>query len=338
MDQPFPPTKHTIGAVAPPPSLSIIFPKSYPIIGSNRLQWTTQILQSSPSATFTLHHLFGHRQIFTAKPVNVQHMLKIHFFNYQKGPFFISILFDFLGNGIFNVDGESWKFHKQVSSHEFNTKFLRKFVQTVDTELHDRLIPMFSDAASDKTVLDLQDILQRFAFDNVCKISFGFDLGCLLPSLPQAQFAGAFEDATYISSERFRSFLSIAWKIKRFFNIGSEKRLKIAISQVCDFAKKIVREKKQELADKFSLESVDLLSRFLSSGHSDENFATDIVISFILAGRDTTSAALTWFFWLIYKNPEVEKKFSKKLRRNLICQCLRKLKTWFTHMLLFASA
>ncbi|XVF71946.1 hypothetical protein PTKIN_Ptkin12aG0080800 [Pterospermum kingtungense] len=300
------------------------FPKSYPIIGSylaiksnrsNRFQWITQILQNSPSATFTLQHLFGRRQILTANPANVQHMLKTHFFNYRKGPVSIRILFDFLGNGIFNTDGESWKFQRQVSSHEFNTKSLRKFIQTVvDTELHDRLIPMLSDAASDKTVLDLQDILQRFAFDNVCKIAFGYDPACLVPSLPQTQFAEAFENASYISSERFRAFHAIAWKIKRFFKVGSEKRLEIAVSQVRDFAKKIVREKKQELADKSSLESVDLLSRFLSSGHSDEEFATDIVISFILAGRDTTSAALTWFFWLIHKHPAVEKEILKEIK------------------------
>ncbi|GMI98717.1 cytochrome P450, family 94, subfamily B, polypeptide 1 [Hibiscus trionum] len=308
----------------PAPSPPSIFPKSYPIIGSSlaikshiedRVQWTTQLLQSSPSATITLNFFFGRRHIFTANPANVQHMLKTHFSNYQKGPFSYTVLFDFLGNGIFNVDGESWKFQRQVSSHEFNTKSLRKFIQTVvDTELNDRLIPMFSDAAADKTVLDLQEILQRFAFDNVCKIAFGFDPACLSPSLPSAEFAEAFEDATRISSRRFRAFFSVSWKIKRFFDVGSEKRLRIAVSRVRDFAMKIVKEKKQELADKSSLESVDLLSRFLSSGLTDESFATDIVISFILAGRDTTSAALTWFFWLLSKNPEVEEEILKEIK------------------------
>ncbi|KAK8674462.1 hypothetical protein V6N13_112753 [Hibiscus sabdariffa] len=315
-------TKTSKSRKSNPPSS--IFPKSYPIIGSSlavkshredRVQWTTQLLQSSPSGTFTFRLLFGRRQIVTANAANVQHMLKTHFSNYQKGPFSCSILFDFLGDGIFNVDGESWKFQRQVSSHEFNTKDLRKFIQTVvDTELIDRLIPMFSDAAVDKTVLDLQEILQRFAFDNICKIAFGFDPACLSPSLPSAEFAEAFEDATVISSRRFRAFLSLSWKIKRFFDVGSEKKLRIAVARVRDFAMKIVREKKQELADKSSLESVDLLSRFLSSGHTDENFATDIVISFILAGRDTTSAALTWFFWLLSKNPEVEKEILKEIK------------------------
>ncbi|KAE8701424.1 Cytochrome P450 94A2 [Hibiscus syriacus] len=299
-------------------------PKHYPIIGSSlalksheedRVQWTAQILQNSPSGTFTFHLLFGGRHIFTANPANVQHVLKTQFSNYQKGPSSYSVLFDFLGNGIFNVDGESWKFQRQVSSHEFNTKSLRKFIQdVVDTELNGRLIPMFSGVAADENVLDLQDILQRFAFDNVCKIAFGFDPACVSPSSPAAEFAEAFEDATKISGTRFRALFSLSWKIMRFFDVGSEKRLRIAVSRVRDFAMKIVREKKQELADKSSLESVDLLSRFLSSGLTDENFATDIVISFILAGRDTTSAALTWFFWLLSKNPGVEEEILKEIK------------------------
>ncbi|KAJ6352311.1 hypothetical protein OIU76_001512 [Salix suchowensis] len=88
------------------------------------------------------------------------------FYDYEKGSKSRQTLFDFLGNGIFNIDGDSWKFQRQVSSHEFNTKSLRKFVETVvDTEVSQRLIPILSTAAANNTVLDLQDILQRFAFD-----------------------------------------------------------------------------------------------------------------------------------------------------------------------------
>lgn len=69
-------------------------------------------------------------------------MLKTQFHNYPKGIDFQPILFDLLGDGIFNSDGDKWKFQRQVSSHEFNTKSLRKFVETVvETELSDRLIP-----------------------------------------------------------------------------------------------------------------------------------------------------------------------------------------------------
>uniref|UniRef100_A0A6N2LMY2 Cytochrome P450 n=1 Tax=Salix viminalis TaxID=40686 RepID=A0A6N2LMY2_SALVM len=248
-------------------------------------------------------------------PANVQHILKTKFYDYEKGSKSRQTLFDFLGNGIFNIDGDSWKFQRQVSSHEFNTKSLRKFVETVvDTEVSQRLIPILSTAAANNSVLDLQDILQRFAFDNICKIAFGYDPAYLLPDLPETEFAKTFDDAAKISSGRFATLFPFLWKIKRFLNIGSEKRLKEACSDLREFARNIIKEKKQELSNKPSLETVDLLSRFLSSGHSDEDFVTDIVISFILAGRDTTSAALTWYFWLLSQNPEIEKEILREIK------------------------
>ncbi|XP_062149599.1 cytochrome P450 94A2-like [Alnus glutinosa] len=309
---------------SPPPSATVSPPKSYPIIGSflallankdRSLQWLSDILQVSPSATYVLHSGVGSRRVSTANPAVVQHILKTNFHNYVKGDFFNGTFKDFLGHGIFNVDGESWKFQRQVASHEFNTKSLRKFVETVvDTEISDRLIPILSSAAATGTVLDFQDILQRFAFDNICKIAFGFDPANLLPSLPQTKFAQAFDESVTISSERFRTLIPLVWKIKKLLNIGSEKRLRIAVSEVQEFSRKIIREKKHELRQKASLDSVDLLSRFLSSGHSDEKFVTDIVLSFILAGRDTTSSALTWYLWLLSKNPHVESGVLKEIK------------------------
>ncbi|KAG5558110.1 hypothetical protein RHGRI_008131 [Rhododendron griersonianum] len=260
-------------------------PKSYPIIGSffsiraNRsrnVEWTSELVTSSPTSTFVLRRPLGRRQIFTANPSNVQHILKSHFHVYPKSTVSYSTLGDLLGNGIFNTNGESWKFQRQVASHEFNTKSLRKFVEhVVDTELNDRLIPILSAAANNNTVLDLQDVLQRFAFDNVCAIAFGYDPASLVPSLPQD--------------------------------------LRNAVEEIRRFAKEIIKEKKQLLNEKSELESFDLLSRFLTSGHSDENFVTDIVISFILAGRDTTSAALVWFFWLVSRNLNVEGEILKEI-------------------------
>ncbi|XP_042515215.1 cytochrome P450 94A1-like [Macadamia integrifolia] len=85
-------------------------------------------------------------------------------------------------------------------------------------------------------------------------------------------------------------------------------------SIVREYATNLVRQKKRELEKNSILETEDLLSRFLRSGHFDERFVTDIVISFIVAGRDTTSVALTWFFWLISNNPRVEEEILKEIR------------------------
>ncbi|XP_010246279.1 PREDICTED: cytochrome P450 94A2-like [Nelumbo nucifera] len=299
-------------------------PRSYPLIGSafaifknrnRRNQWFAELIRDSSNGTFILHRFLGVRHVLTANPANVQHILKTQFHLYPKGHTARVNLSDFLGDGIFNADGDNWKFQRQVSIHEFSTRSLRKFVETVvEAELSDRLVPILSKAAAENSVLNLEDILQRFAFDNICKIAFGFDPQYLLPSLPSAEFAVAFDDAARITSERLNSVVPAIWKLKRALDIGSEKRLRIAISQVREFAQKVVREKTRELEEKSSLETVDLLSRILSSGHLDEKLVTDMVISFILAGRDTTSATLTWFFWLVSGDSHVEEEILKEIR------------------------
>ncbi|GMH31577.1 hypothetical protein Nepgr_033421 [Nepenthes gracilis] len=313
---------------SPSQSSSSHLPKSYPIIGSffalhkhqdQLLIWVSDVLQASPTSTFILHKPLGNQQVFTANPANVEHILKTQFSNYPKGSVFSSVLEDLLGHGIFNVDGHEWKFQRQIASHEFNTKSLRKFIENVvDIELSDRLIPILSDSAKNCAVLDLQDILKRFATDNICKIAFGYDPAWLSPSLPGAQFAASFEEAVQISSQRLRAIFPFVWKIKRFLNIGSERNLREAVSVVRKCARTLVGHKKRELQENPGLpeSNLDLLSRFLRSGHIDEQFVTDIVISFILAGRDTTSAALTWFFWLLSKNPIVEDEILKEIRKN----------------------
>ncbi|KAK9107948.1 hypothetical protein Syun_023959 [Stephania yunnanensis] len=312
--------------------------KCYPLVASSidiyrnrhrRNQWLSELLLQSPTATFVLQRPLGLRQVFTANPANVRHILKSHFHLYPKGLYLHTALSDFLGSGIFNSDGPHWKSLRQISSHEFNTKSLRTFVHSVvRSELSLRLLPILSSAASSSnSTLDLQDLLQRFAFDNICNITFGHDPRCLLPSLPNTLFASSFDDAVRISSERFNCVLPLFWKTKRFLNVGSERRLKKAISLVRDFARTIVKQKKKEFINLTNTNhpnnannaaAQDLLSRLILSnnngGEDDETLGVDMVISFILAGRDTTSAALTWFFWLVSRNPRVEAEILKEIK------------------------
>ncbi len=39
----------------------------------------------------------------------MEHILKSNFYGYEKGDMFCKIFKDFLGDGIFNVDGAAWK-------------------------------------------------------------------------------------------------------------------------------------------------------------------------------------------------------------------------------------
>lgn len=275
---------------------------------SNLCDWYTHLLGKSPTGTIHLHVLGN---TITANPENVEYILKTRFDNYPKGKPFSVILGDLLGRGIFNVDGDSWKFQRKMASFELGSVSVRMYAfEVVTTEIRYRLIPLLSSVAGKEKVLDLQDVLRRFSFDNICKFSFGLDPGCLESNLPVSKIAAAFDLASQLSAERALAPSTIIWKIKRLLNVGSEKKLKEAIKLVNELAETMINQRREM---GFSNKN-DLLSRFMTS-INDEKYLRDIIVSFLLAGRDTVAAALTSFFWLLSQNPRVESSIRDELNK-----------------------
>ncbi|XP_061357996.1 cytochrome P450 94C1-like [Gastrolobium bilobum] len=269
---------------------------------TNLCDWYVHLLQNSPSKTIHIHVL---KNTITANSDNVEYMLKTRFENYPKGKTFSMILGDFLGKGIFNVDGELWMFQKKMASLELNKYSIRSFaIEIVNNEIQQRLIPLLLSKQQDGVVLDLQDVFRRFSFDSICRFSFGLDPVCLEKnSLPISEFAVSFDLASKLSAERAMAVSPLVWKMKRLFNIGTEKQLKEALKTINILAKEVIKQRRKM---GFS-QNKDLLSRFMRTVH-DDTYLRDIVISFLLAGRDTVASALTSFFLLIAKHPEVESK------------------------------
>lgn len=127
--------------------------------------------------------------IFTANPSVVEHTARSHFTSYPKVPAFTTTtLHDLLSHGIFNFNGNSWRVQRSNASTEFNTRAFRSLVHnTVSLELESRLIPLLTRSAKTGSVLDLQDVLQRFALDNICNVVFKVDTGCLAGRGPASE-------------------------------------------------------------------------------------------------------------------------------------------------------
>ncbi|KAI3944278.1 hypothetical protein MKW98_016508 [Papaver atlanticum] len=270
-------------------------PKSWPFIGVliellinyHRMHdWLTDYFHESktfkaplPFKTIT----------FIAEPANVEHVLKTNFHNYPKGEAFHTYLEELLGDGIFNSDGEMWKQQRKISSLEFASRNLRDFGTTV-----------FRDYA-----LILSGILHQASIYSTCKVGFGVELGTLAHELPDSRFAKAFD---YASSNVSYRFINPLWRLKRFLN----------------FTYNLIHRRKAELQGaKFNdvngyKVKLDILSRFIELSENPDNNITDkslrdVIINFVLAGRDTTASTLSWFIYMIMVNPSVAKKIHSEL-------------------------
>ncbi|KAG9443690.1 hypothetical protein H6P81_015030 [Aristolochia fimbriata] len=316
-----------------------LMPYTYPVIGHlvsllrNRhrfYDWVTDVLSETtlPSKTIEVRPpFFGTPGVCTAEPTNVEHILRDNFPNYVKGPRFNAVLADFLGDGIFNADGELWAHQRKTAGHEFSTRSLKSFIaDIVEAEIAGRLIPTLLSAAEAGNVVDLDDVFRRFTLDNICDLAFGDDPACLGPGREFPPFALAMDEATEICFHRFLSPLPWIWKAKRVLNVGSERRLRRAVKTIDDYLTRIVASREEEeLIRTGNPPKQDLLSRFIeasrkenpnpgSSNQKRRKFLRDIILSFVFAGKDTTSTALSWFFWLLCENPRCEKRILDEIR------------------------
>ncbi|RVX08971.1 Cytochrome P450 86A22 [Vitis vinifera] len=247
----------------------------------------------------------------TCDPKNLEHILKIRFDNYPKGPTWQAVFHDLLGEGIFNSDGETWRFQRKTAALEFTTRTLRQaMARWVTRAIKLRFCPILKKAQLEGKPVDLQDLLLRLTFDNICGLAFGKDPQTLAPGLPENSFATAFDRATEATLQRF-ILPEFIWKLKKWLRLGMEASLTHSLGHVDKYLSDVISTRKLELVSQQQGGSPhdDLLSRFMKKKEAySDNFLQHVALNFILAGRDTSSVALSWFFWLVIQNPRVEEK------------------------------
>ncbi|CAN6327693.1 unnamed protein product [Urochloa humidicola] len=305
--------------------------KAHPLLGhlpaflGNRhrfLDWSTELIVASPGHRMGFWIPGMRTGIITANPADVEHVLRANVANYPIGEQAMDMLRDFLGRGLFNSVGDHWVWQRKHASLEFSKRSLRKFVvDVVQSEVASRLLPLLRRSASaggGGGVLDFQDVMGRFTFDTICMVAFGHDPCCLADGgvLAEARsgFMHTFIEAQDLIACRFLDPIEVSWKVKKWLNIGTERRLKKAIADINEFLMDIVRSRRAQSADGGDGDRDDFLSRLVVTGERSDEELRDIVMNFLTAGRETTASALTWFFGLVLSRPDVVARITAEVR------------------------
>ncbi|XP_065880053.1 alkane hydroxylase MAH1-like [Euphorbia lathyris] len=249
--------------------------------------------------------------LLTSDPMNVHHTFSKNFSNYPKGPDFNQI-FDYLGDGIFTVDSDSWKNQRNMIHSLLKDK---RFELAVHTSLHQKiskcLFSVLDSACKLGNEVDLKEMFQRFTFDHICVLVFGMDPNTIMsmesPSEPQK----AFDDIAQVFFYR-HIVPGVIWKLQRWLQIGEEKKMRKACVTFDKFVENCIQTKQQK--------EFDVLTYFLQMEDQKDNlsskFIRDMAVSLMVAGRDTTSSALFWTFRLISTNPSSQKMILKEMEQH----------------------
>ncbi|KAF8098516.1 hypothetical protein N665_0264s0020 [Sinapis alba] len=312
-------------------------PWNWPVLGMlpavimrfNQIDDTIWILEKN-NLTFLFKGPWFSRtdMLITVDPANIHHILSSNFSNYVKGPEFRDI-FDVYGDTIITADGELWKNLRMSAQVLHHQGFQNLSLSVTTSKLKEVLLPLFSRFSEDGTVVDLQDVFRRFMFDTTLVTTTGSDPHSLSIDMPEVEFAEAFEYAG--EAVVFRHIIPrFVWKLQNRLGLGKEKKL-IEAGEILDrVCAKYIAAKREEIIRSQGIhhsngESEDLLtyhmkldtSKYELLDPSDDKFLRDTIVAIVVAIRDTTSSALTWFFWLLSENPNVEAKIRHEINTNL---------------------
>ncbi|XP_021856518.1 cytochrome P450 704C1 isoform X2 [Spinacia oleracea] len=258
-------------------------------------------------------------EVYTSDPANVEYILKTNFENYGKGGYNYDNLSDLLGDGIFAVDGDKWRNQRKVSSYEFSTRILRDFSSKIFQEKAVKLENIIANAAKSNQIMDIQDLFMRSTLDSIFKVAFGVDLDSMCGSNEQGKtFSQAFDGASALCLYRY---VDPFWRIKKYLNIGSEAQLKKNIKIVDDFVYKLINNKVELMQTsqgnyaETQMKKDDVLSRFMQLHTKDPKYLRDIILNFVIAGKDTTAATLSWFVYMLCKHPQVQERVAAEVRK-----------------------
>ncbi|KAG0330377.1 hypothetical protein BGZ99_004747 [Dissophora globulifera] len=278
---------------------------------------------------------FNQDFIIVLDPSSIQHILAKNQPNYEKGkgasalalslavtinaerrgPEFQAIFHEFLGSGIFNADGDTWKTQRQLARPHFQTSEFR------DSALINRHVDLLIQAIDKHiankpdTPLEIQSLFCRFTLDEASEFLFGETVNALQNE--SNEFATAFNYAQSISAWRFRVPL---WRY-----IIPTRRYKKEIKRLDDFVYKIIdnamarqqeRTENQGTAAEDQDGNATLLDHFLSQQQEhnfDREYLRHMLLNFLLAGRDTTASLLSWTLWQLVQHPHVLDRLNQEI-------------------------
>jgi cytochrome P450 len=310
-----------------------LLPSTLPIVG-NLLQlvlnasrfhdWITECCEFFQGETFAMEMPLRLNPVFVYTPQGVEDVLKTHFDSIHKGPYMHTALHDVFGNGIFAVDGLQWAYQRKTASHLFSTNALRGALsESVEKSTAALLRVLETAGRSSDKVIDIYQLMSRFTIQAFAQMGFGVDLNCLERE-DDHPFQLAFDSAQRILTQRFIR-PTWFWKIQRVLSVGLEGQLKRDIEIIDTTVMEIIT---QSLARRQRQQSGtlrgDIVSLFLDrydgekDGDSFEpNYLRDMVVNFLIAGRDTTAQAMSWCLYNLSHHPEVAMKIRNEMERVL---------------------
>ncbi len=208
----------------------------------------------------------------------------------------------FFGKGLLTNEGESWLRQRRLSQPAFHRDRVASYA-TIMTSYTEQMLATWKDGES----RDIHQDMMRLTLQIVVRCLFGVE----------AEETGTISSAMNFLMRNTTGLRMLMPPAARFLPTPTMIALRRAVRQLDETVFRIIATHRASRAD-----SGDLLAMLMNardedgSGMSDKQLR-DEVLTFLLAGHETTALALSWTWHLLAQNPSAEEKLHQELDRVL---------------------
>ena len=238
------------------------------------------------------------------RPEYAEHVLKRNAANYEKSAAYRR-LGHVVGEGLLTSEGGFWRRQRRLTQPAYHRKRLGMLAGTI-TETTARMVEeRWRPAAGRGEAVDVASEMRRLALEIVGRVMLSVDL-----SGEASEVGWAVNEFLAYANRHVRGIYSPPPSLPTPANL----RFRRASTVMDELVYGIIRERRASGADRGDLISMLLLARDEETGEAmSDRQVRDEVMTTLIAGHETTAAALAWSSWLLATNHET----GRRLRREV---------------------
>lgn len=284
-------------------------PKGWPIVGStldiqrDTLGFFDQARRHGGLFTFRMLTPQGKLDVVSAsEPRHVEHVLKTNYKNYRKSGAYAR-LSSIMGNGLLVSEGDFWLRQRRLSQPAFHKQRLELLAASI-FESVEELISQRWNRLPEDAAIDVSEEMSRLTLTIVGRTLLSTDLASVSPKVGRAV-----HDVLDHASRRIKAAVALPEKAPTPGNLRFKRSLAVLDELVYD----IIRHHRAADEDRGDLISMLIAARDDETGDSmTDRQLRDEMMTAIIAGHETTAAALAWAWYLLSRNPGVRRRVEQE--------------------------
>ncbi|MFN2493495.1 MAG: cytochrome P450 [Pyrinomonadaceae bacterium] len=237
---------------------------------------------------------------FLYHPDDIEYVLSINAKNFIKSMSLRSNFFHrLLGNGLLTSEGEFWRRQRRLAQPAFHRQRIGAYGEVM-VGYTTRTISSWREGE----LRDIHRDMMRLTLEVVVKTLFNADV------------SGDADKVAEVLSEMVHPFASQAtlkWIIDNRLPTPAHRRFHKAAQEIDLIVYRIIAERRAADSDQGDLLSMLLRARDDDGSYMTDRQLRDEVMTLFLAGHETTALTLSWAWYLLAQNPEIEEKFHAEL-------------------------